>query len=826
VTLRFVSILALPVLAVLACSSPEETVKRHLERAQVYEESGQIEQAQAELQAALKVAPQNPATNLRLATLLERGEQWDTALFYYEEAHRLDPANDDAALGVAHLLRFSETDRADALIEEVIARNPRSTLAHILRSDVLLVRNDFAGALASALTATELDPNHTRAALQVAAARKAPIAERRVQGQPDDPKLFEAADVAFARAIELAKDHDLYWLPRATDERVALLVAWRGYTPEQSQIFRDSAAALKDRPVLQGRVVASAVIHARAARDAELRQWALSRLIEISPSSYEAWVELADLATERGEDGLEILARMVEKLPDDPQAQITYSDQLMVRGRHAEAAAHLEKVRHGSSAPAAMLAALVQVHLGAGDGAAAHAALEELNKDYPDSGPADQAEAMLADAEGRLPDAVAALERWTGREETANGLGLLADARLRSGNPRAALDTIDRAIALKEAPRFDLHALRGRILVQLGEFRTALQAFVRANQLKGGPLPIAYMPDVATAFYEIGRDEEARQALERALAEKSPPPGAFLLFAHNERERDPKGAREVLERGYALYPGVLQFVAALANADLRDRKPEAALERVRSAAAALPESPDAQILLVRMLVNVERTDEAVKTVEAIQERWPGQVGVAELYLSVMTYAGRADEAFQKLSQKHAAGELSPHGRVLLAGLEASRGADDKAIELLRSALEDVPNLPAAANNLAYLLARRGEDLQEATELAQEARAARPDSAEVADTLGFVYMRRNLAEAALVQFDAALDLSEPESPAWATAQYHRGLALRELGRQEEAVTAVEQALASGADFPESKDAHRVLAELANAAPPTAGARDGS
>jgi tetratricopeptide (TPR) repeat protein len=817
----FVAALAI---GALACSSPEETIQRHLERAEAYEESMQYDRALAELQAALKVGPGNADTNLRIAHLLEKSEEYDTALFYYEEARRLDPSSDDAALGLAHLLRFEETDRASELIEEVLARTPSSVLGHVLRSDVQLIRGELPGALASALTAAELDPKSARVALQVAMARKASIAERRQKNQPDDPKLFEAADAAFAHAIELARS-DPYWMARAVTERVGLLVRWRGYGPEPVQIFQDAFAALKDAPEQQRRIAESSARYARAAKDAEFLHWALSRAVEVNPRGYDAWIELASVAAQRGEDDLAVLARMVEKLPDDPQAQITYAEQLMARDRHAEAAAHLERALPGSKAPAPLLAELVKVQLAAGDHVAALGALDRLRADHADSGPADQAEAMVADAEGRLGDAIKALERWTGREETVIGFAMLADVRVRAGNPRGALDAVDRALALKSGRRPDLQNLRGRILVRLGEHRSALQAFSRARS-SGGPLPPAYLTDLAGAFYALGRDDEARKALERALAVEKPAATALLLFAREEAERDPKAAREALERGNQLYPGVLQFVSGLANADLRERKPEAALERVRATVAVAPDAPEARLLLVRLLVTRGLTDEAVKEVEGIQERWPAHPGAAELYLSVMTLAGRGEDAFQRLAQKQASGQLSPYGRVLLARLHAARGEDETARDLLRSALKEVPDLPGAANDLAYLLARRGEDIQEATELAQEARVSRPDSAEIADTLGFVYMRRNLSEAALVQFDAAVDLAEAESPAWATAQYHRGLALRELGRQEEAVLAIEQALASGADFAEATEAHKVLAELAAAGPTGETARDGS
>jgi tetratricopeptide (TPR) repeat protein len=806
----------------LGCSSSEETITRHLERAESYLEYGQSDKALIELQSALKLAPQRAETNLRIASVHESYERYEDALFFYEEALRLEPNNEPAMLGVARLLRFQETDRADQLVAKVLERNPGSVTAHVLRSDILLVREDIPGALAAAMTATELEPDSARTSLQVAIVRKAAIALRRKQKQPDQDELFKEADAAFARAMELSKKEP-YWLVRASIERARLLASWHGYSSEQNQIFQGAYEELKEYPELTRRLTEASAKHARRAQDPEFLYWSLSRLVEVAPYAYDRWLELSQLSTQRGEDGTAVLARMVKRLPDDTQAHITYADHLSGLGKHAEAVEVLEEFAPRSPAPAAALAALVQLHLAAGDSPAAKLVLDRLHDEHPDAGHTDQAEASLARAEGRLRDEIIALERWTEREETASGFGLLADARLRAGNARGALDAIDRAIALKQGPRPDLQRLRGRALVRLGEYRSALQAFSRARTT-GGPLPVPYLPDLAAAYYAVGRRDEAKQALERAIAAETPPPQALLLYAREQIQDDPAAARTALERGEKLY-GLLQFVAALANLDLRERKPEAALARVRAAAAHAPDSPEAQKLLVQMLVTAGLRDEAATEVEKIQERWPSYLGVAELYLNVMTIAGRGEEAFESLSKKQAAGQLSPFGRVVLARLHRARGEQDKEIELLRSALEEVPDLPSAANNLAFALAQRGEDLQEATELAQEARAARPDSSEIADTLGFVYMKRKLPEAALVQFDAALELADAESPAWATAQFHRALALRELSRESEAVTAVEKALASGADFAEVQDAHRVLAELAKNAGSTA-AKEGS
>jgi tetratricopeptide (TPR) repeat protein len=807
----------------LGCTSSEEALARHLERAQLYRESGQADKALIELKAALQLAPQRAETNLEIALLHEGNEKYEEALFYFEEALRLAPDDEGAALGVARLLRFQDTDRAEELVAKVLERNPGSARAHMLRSDVLLVRNDVAGALAAALTSAELEPDSARGALQVAMVRKAVIADRRQKGEPDEPEAFEQTDAALARAIELAKSEP-YWLVRASIERARLRVQWKGYGPEPIQIYKDALAVLADYPDLARRVAEAAAKHARNAKDDEFLRWSLTRLTEAEPYRYDVWQELAQLTARQGEDGTAVLAGMAAKLENDAQAQITYASHLAGLGQHAEALEHLEQFLPKSHAPAATLAAIAQIHLGARDVLAAQLVLDRLRKDHPDAGPTAQVEAAVARSEGRIADEIAALEEWTRREETATGLGLLAAAYLRSGRARGALEMADRAIALKQGPRPDLQLTRGRALVRLGEHRSALQAFSRARS-SGGVLPPEYLSDVAMSYYALGQRDEARRLLDRVLASPTPPGPALLLFAREEGERDPKAAREALEKGTALYGGALPFVAALANLDLREGERDAALERVRAAAAQMPDSPDGQKLLVEMLVTQGYHDEAAKQVELIAERWPAYLGVAELYLDVMTLAGRGNEAFETLSKQQASGQLSPFGRVVLARLHHARGEHEKAIELLRSALDEVPNLPSAANDLAYALAQRGEDLQEATELAQEARASRPESSEIADTLGFVYLRRNLAEAALVQFDAALELAEPGGSAWATAQFHRGLALQQLEREQEAIVALEKALASGADFAEVQDAHRVLGELARTTTPAA-AKEGS
>ena len=57
-----------------------------------------------------------------------------------------------------------------------------------------------------------------------------------------------------------------------------------------------------------------------------------------------------------------------------------------------------------------------------------------------------------------------------------------------------------------------------------------------------------------------------------------------------------------------------------------------------------------------------------------------------------------------------------------------------------------PRAAVASNNLAWMYAEKGENLDLALKLAQAAKAELPDVAEVNDTLGFVYLKKNLPRA--------------------------------------------------------------------------------
>lgn len=67
----------------------------HRERAELYEQLGEMAEAVEEYRAALRLAPEDPALHKALAQLLERQGRWEEAATHYERSLHLSPASQE-----------------------------------------------------------------------------------------------------------------------------------------------------------------------------------------------------------------------------------------------------------------------------------------------------------------------------------------------------------------------------------------------------------------------------------------------------------------------------------------------------------------------------------------------------------------------------------------------------------------------------------------------------------------------------------------------------------------------------------------------------------
>ncbi|HJT89583.1 MAG TPA: tetratricopeptide repeat protein, partial [Bryobacteraceae bacterium] len=101
-----------------------------------------------------------------------------------------------------------------------------------------------------------------------------------------------------------------------------------------------------------------------------------------------------------------------------------------------------------------------------------------------------------------------------------------------------------------------------------------------------------------------------------------------------------------------------------------------------------------------------------------------------------------------------------------------------------------PDNPEAANNLAFLLSNGGGSIDEALRLAQQAVQHGHGRPNFFDTLGWIYLKKNM-RAAAVQIFSNLVQRDPREPAF---YYHLGAALAANGEKDKAREALRVALA--------------------------------
>ena len=122
-----------------------------------------------------------------------------------------------------------------------------------------------------------------------------------------------------------------------------------------------------------------------------------------------------------------------------------------------------------------------------------------------------------------------------------------------------------------------------------------------------------------------------------------------------------------------------------------------------------------------------------------------------------------------------------------------------AITDYESLLSKMPNNTSVLNNLAYVLAEKGERLPEALGYAKRALDAQPDNPGFLDTYAYVLHKNQKNSEAAEYLEAALQQYEQDDIiAPAEVYEHKGMIKEKLGAKAEALAAYRQSLKLGAD----------------------------
>jgi Flp pilus assembly protein TadD len=146
--------------------------------------------------------------------------------------------------------------------------------------------------------------------------------------------------------------------------------------------------------------------------------------------------------------------------------------------------------------------------------------------------------------------------------------------------------------------------------------------------------------------------------------------------------------------------------------------------------------------------------------------------------------------------------------MMLAAALNQLGRNGDARPYLERVLQSQPNNPVALNNMAFYLAENGGNLDEAQRLAQRAVQKAPAEANFSDTLGWIYVKKNMHGAAAQIFRNLVE----KQPNNSTLHYHLAVALMGQGDSGGAAYELRAALSRSPAKEEEQRIRTLLATL--------------
>ena len=366
--------------------------------------------------------------------------------------------------------------------------------------------------------------------------------------------------------------------------------------------------------------------------------------------------------------------------------------------------------------------------------------------------------------------------------------------------------------ALESAPDYLLARLElAKLEVARGDFDAALKATQTVLQMDRNNNTAKLIQSAALMGQKKFGDS---RALLDAMLKTSPnsPDVLFQLGVVNLSQAKYKEADEAFKRAYELNPanprGLMGMVETAMAQNKRGGGARSAAGRIRQ--SAQPSGSQAGPGQHRGAVGQVRSGDPVfpqRAGFAGQER-QGARGRLSAHRRNLPAQGR-------LEQRHcqpAEGARNPAGKRGGAGhpgVGAGRGRRwTEAKQVYEAVLKLDPNNAVALNNLAFLMAEHNGDLDDALSKAQRAKQLLPDMTEVSDTLGWIFLKKNLSDSAIDTFRELVN----KAPNQSTYRYHLGMALYQKGDKLKAIKELQDALKYNPPPTERQKIQEYLARL--------------
>lgn len=363
------------------------------------------------------------------------------------------------------------------------------------------------------------------------------------------------------------------------------------------------------------------------------------------------------------------------------------------------------------------------------------------------------------------------------RTTDVRALYLLSQVQRRLGDFQGAEASARRVIAQNTRSPWGYYALAEALEArrQYQSVVDELAPVVAENRGKSGDSALdvgILLPHLGFAYQETGQYEKAVATFEdaRALAPDDPAIAAYLIEA-NIAAKKYGAAVDAAKSALGRHPGDFQLMRLQARALGHNGKAEQGIALLEDAVKRRADDPVAYIALAQAYADADRAAQAVKVLQDAQGKFPSHDGIAFELGTVFDKQKKFAEA------------------------EAS----------FRQVLARNPQNAIALNYLGYLLAERGERLDESVDYLTKALQIEPENPAYLDSLGWAYFKAEKLDLAEPNLRRAADQLKTNS----VIQEHYGQVLFKLGRYDEAIAAWTRALAGDGDSIDRADVDRKI-----------------
>ena len=362
-----------------------------------------------------------------------------------------------------------------------------------------------------------------------------------------------------------------------------------------------------------------------------------------------------------------------------------------------------------------------------------------------------------------------------------------------------------------------LHFQLGNALAQKGDADGARRQWTAAAQQRRDYLP----PRFALVQMDLaqGKAQDALRVSEEIVAVAPRDEQSRLLHVTCQIGVGQfEQARAELNRLSADFPQSAQVRFRMGVLALSEKKFGEAEQIFRQLAAVAGPDPQVYSGLAQAYAGQNELAKALHSLQDELKRTPGSVGLRQVLAQVAVSSGKYDIAIEQYKQLAAAAPTSIEIQRALAAAYKAQGNATAAIGILEAAvqrdplhgaasldlahallsagrvddaklqyrrlLKIQPSNPNALNDLSYLMADSGENLDEALVLAQRGAqfATEPSlKTSLSDTLGWIYLKKHMYDRALQTFQSLVNAN----PGHMTFRYHLGTTLYQMGNKTKA-----------------------------------------